>query len=515
LRIKKGEEEEYNKRLDAALAIYKGFVERCEAPHSPAWFIDNFNLVKYGKKITSKRWYTTIDKTKGITSYSKAIKRRKIKVLNDMERGIPKKTIMSKHKISVCDLERLISKMQSPLLPKSLIHYETACSLYRQGYPIEYIEKRTGLCSHTVRKLLIQGEVSLRTQAETSIRYPDLRADYFKSIDSPEKAWVFGFIYADGSINQKNSLQVSQSLENDHILKIIADELNYPGKFSSAKKSHTKKRQSILTISRHEIYKDLLRLGMTTNKEMDLRFPFSKIKQQYYWAFLSGLYNGDGGLSLNIKENPRVKNGSPGLIIQLGWQITSTKEMCEDIAIFLQGQMPEIKIDVRQEGKKNAWKITVSSSRIHILTLVRELDKHAFGIQILDKYDKAVFFQRRNRRISAIKAVRSCKEANLLRILLTEKVEKLKRSGMALKDIAEFLETNRSSLRRMCQGLVFPSTNKVLSRFCRLFKVEENDFIDWSLLESLNFITPAWELKNPEYKYHRLQVGLFGEVIRV
>lgn len=514
MRLKKEEEKEYKRKLEEALALYKDYVGRGEAPPDPEWFINEFNLEKRGQYITKKRWYSIIYKTPGVTSYRQEMKRRKNSILNDVEHGISKKAIISKYGISEDDYKKLVSKSQPTLRQESLVYCAEACDLYKENYSIEKISKKLGKCTHTIVKLLKIGGLNPRTQAETSIRYPDLRANYFRSINNEKKAWVLGLIYADGSINQKCSLQVSQSVENDHVLKIIADELNYPGEFTRAEKSHTTKMQSVLTVSRCEIQKDLLRLGMTTNKEIDLRFPFLLIDKKYYWAFLSGLYNGDGSLSLSIKENPRVKNQNPGLIFQLDWGITSTKEMCEDISVFLKSQIPEIKTNIRKEADKNASRITISSSRAHILSLVRLLDDKAFGIQILDKYDKAAFFQRRSRRIAAIKAVRSCTGANLLSALLNDRLENLKNSGMLLKDIAKSLDTDRSSLRKICQGLTFPATNLVLSRFCTLLNLEEKDFIDWSLLESQNLIPPAWDLKDPHYIYHGLHVGPFGEVIR-
>ena len=509
--MKRAEEENYHENLSLALIEYKKRVERFDVP-SATWFIENFNLIRNGKPITPKRWHNIICDS-NLTSYRTAKKRRDESILADLASGVSTRSIKSEYKLDDHQLNRLVNKKNSLLKEKSLVFLEPVCALYQKGFSISYIEKELGISAPTIRKLLAQRDIHPRSQSETSVRHSSLRTDYFKKIDSPEKAWILGFIYADGSINQKNSLQISQSRENDHLLKIVSDALNYPNKFTSAKKSHTDKIQSVLTITRQEIFLDLLNLGMTQNKENNLRFPFTTIDPNFYWAFLSGLYNGDGGLTFGLKRNTLVKTKSPGWIPTLGWQITSTKEMCLDIRSFFETKFPNIQVHVKQEGTKNAWRVTIANDRSQILSIVQELDRHGYGIQISDKYDKAAFYQRRWRRNAAIKAVQSCPDANIFKQRLNIYVDNLRREGMLLKDIATSMQTDRNSLRRYCEGRSFPSTTAVISKFCSLLQLKERDFIDWARLESQDLIPPHWELKDSSYRYHGLQVGVFGEII--
>ena len=63
-----------------------------------------------------------------------------------------------------------------------------------------------------------------------------LDENYFDSIDNPNKAYIIGFIYADGSINLKRNLLTICISEKDlEILEFIKKELNYSGIISSKK----------------------------------------------------------------------------------------------------------------------------------------------------------------------------------------------------------------------------------------------------------------------------------------
>ena len=514
MRLKKEDELIYNEKLSEALKEYRKRCNEYDLP-PPNWFIEKFNLKRNGEYITAKRWYNIIYKRNDLDSKMSLLRKRNHAILTDLEAGVSHKKICITYNITDDQLNQLVRKRKSPLKKRSLMLLEEVCSLYKDGKSIGFIEKKLGISTPTIRKLLDSGEIKTRTQSETSVQYKHLNSEYFKIVDSKEKAWVLGLIFADGSINQTNSLQVSQSVENDHLLQIIADELNYPGKFTTASKSHTEKLQSTLTISRKTIFSDLMNLGLTQNKENELRFPFSKLSNEHFWAFLSGFYNGDGGLTFGLKLNTRTKADMPSWIPSLGWQITSTKEMCEDIACFLQRMIPNIKTSVRKEGSKNAWRVSISSSRSHILQVVHELNLHGHGIQVTDKYDKAVFYQRRLRRTTAIKAVRAFSEANLLKNRLKDHVDNLIEHGMMLKDVASNLNTDRNSLRKYYKGSSYPSTRDVIIRLSDALDIDEKDFIDWSLLEAHNLISKSWDLKNPSYHYYGKRVGLFGEIIEL
>ncbi|SOB74643.1 hypothetical protein SAMN04488490_0147 [Marinobacter sp. LV10R510-11A] len=513
MRLTRAEENEFNGRLSLALAEYAEMVSRWEKP-SADHLIVKHDLRKSKKLITSKRFQNIVYKTPSLRSYFSLIKERNRAIERDLAKGADISSILKNYSISEYQLKSLIrNSAHSPLDESSKKHTDDVCRMYNGQISVKLISETLNICTHTVSKILKINSIDRRSQLQTSVRYSGMNADYFRKIDCPEKAWVLGFIFADGSINQLRDVQISQSIEHSHVLQIIADQLNYPGAFTLASKSHTPKKQAILCLSRRKMAEDLLKLGMTEQKDADLRFPFSKMSPDLYWSFLSGFYNGDGGLTLGVKRNSLVQNGSPGWNVTLGWQITSTMKMCEDIAAFLRSEIKGIVHDIRKEGSKNAWRVSITSSRRHILEVVQKLDSHGFGIQISDKHDKAVFFQRRKRRNEAFRAVLYHPEANLFKGHLSGRVEALRAEGKKLVEIASSLSTDRSYLRNLYNGERFPRTQKVIDRFTQALSISEHDFVDWSLLSALRVVDAPWKLKDESYTYHGRAVGCFGEVL--
>jgi len=355
--------------------------------------------------------------------------------------------------------------------------------------------------------------IQIRYQDQTSIRYPNLKVDYFQNIDTPQKAWVLGFIFADGSISGMTNLSVSQSIENRVVLDILKEELCHTGKLTIAKKSHTDKLQGVASFCRKEICQQLKQLGLTENKENDLGFPFDKIRKEFYWAFLSGFYNGDGGLRLGIKRNTRVKSKTPGWVITLGWQITSTKAMCEDIKNFLSKELKSIRPDVRREGEKNAFRISIFSSGKHILQVVQKLDQAGFGIMIPDKYDKAVFYQRHIRKTHALKLLQIYPQANLFHQQLVKLVKKEENIGRSRQEIANFYNLRYHGLNRYLRSPeTIPRTERLIRLFENTLKIDSEQFIDWEYLASRASLPDPWNLKLPSYAYHGYKISEKGRV---
>lgn len=111
--------------------------------------------------------------------------------------------------------------------------------------------------------------------------------NYFKTIDSSEKAYVLGFIYADG-YNREDLLELVQNSSRKDILDKIKKALESthpikeytPGKFT-------------LDICSTELCNDLTNLGAIRNKSLTLQFP-NYLPEPLMSAFILGYFDGDG-----------------------------------------------------------------------------------------------------------------------------------------------------------------------------------------------------------------------------
>ena len=158
--------------------------------------------------------------------------------------------------------------------------------------------------------------------------------DYFKKIDTSEKAYWLGFLYADGCINvlNKNGKTHSMSLEltlkesdKRHIEKFAsAINTNVPIKQKVVKANGKKYLSYRIIISSTKMCKDLCDLGCVPNKTFNLRLPDTHIVPKLYMKdFLRGFFDGDG--CIHKRKNQR------GFIAN----ITGIEMMLKDIINYL------------------------------------------------------------------------------------------------------------------------------------------------------------------------------------
>lgn len=115
--------------------------------------------------------------------------------------------------------------------------------------------------------------------------------NYFEKIDTPEKAYVLGFFYADGYNNQKiGVLEFVQIKERLDILEQIRKQLscNYNIKeYTSGK--------CTLNICSKKMSSDIANAGAVQNKSDLLEFPSEQIiSKELIPHFIRGYFDGDG-----------------------------------------------------------------------------------------------------------------------------------------------------------------------------------------------------------------------------
>lgn len=147
---------------------------------------------------------------------------------------------------------------------------------------------------------------------------------YFDEIDTPNKAYILGFFYADGS-NNRNKCTVSMSLEEgdfdilEKIRKEIESEkelefLNYSNKHDFG---YTYKNQYRLLLFSSHICDSLIRHGMVPNKSLILEFP--EIRDDLLPHFIRGYFDGDGSVYHGKRKT------------QFTLTITSTNSFCNTL----------------------------------------------------------------------------------------------------------------------------------------------------------------------------------------
>jgi hypothetical protein len=124
-----------------------------------------------------------------------------------------------------------------------------------------------------------------------------MNEEYFEEINTPEKAYILGFIYGDGCItNQKRTLAIS--VKDRDVLEFIRDELNYAGPIHRYRDG----KIYALRISRKKVVEDLMKLGLGPRKSKILTFP-DFLSKDFHLPFVFGLFDADGYVYIPNKDS--------------------------------------------------------------------------------------------------------------------------------------------------------------------------------------------------------------------
>ena len=175
--------------------------------------------------------------------------------------------------------------------------YEEIVKLYKKGLSSVEIAKSYGVTHKTITKILNKCGVQRRSGGRRQYK---LNENYFDTIDTPNKAYILGFLYADGSNTEsKCTISISLQEEDGYILDKIRKEIGSekPLEFLDYSNKHDggyryKNQYRLLMFSRH-MCESLKDKGMVSNKSLILQWP-DFLRDDLYSHFLRGYIDGDG-----------------------------------------------------------------------------------------------------------------------------------------------------------------------------------------------------------------------------
>lgn len=130
--------------------------------------------------------------------------------------------------------------------------------------------------------------------------------DFFKNINSANKAYWLGFIYADGNIFN-GALNIEVKYDDEEILHSFIKDFNSNISLTQRERDitfngysyHT--HTSLIRIYCKEVCKQLVEHGIVPNKTYRPEYPRCS---QYFWHFVRGFLDGDG--CLHVDKNGRI-----------------------------------------------------------------------------------------------------------------------------------------------------------------------------------------------------------------
>ena len=138
------------------------------------------------------------------------------------------------------------------------------CDEYIQGLSMTNIAKMRHCSQPRIKNILIKHNVALRKRRVNS----NLKENYFEVIDTPNKAYLLGLIFTDGSVTEEsgkqNQLRLELKATDVELLELYRAELGISSKLTYSKRKNS---ESFLSSVRSDkIVKDLSKYGVVKNK---------------------------------------------------------------------------------------------------------------------------------------------------------------------------------------------------------------------------------------------------------
>lgn len=149
----------------------------------------------------------------------------------------------------------------------------------------EDLAKKYEVDVHTVYRILDKYNIKRQTGYHTKCD-----ANYFEQIDSPHKAYLLGFITADGTV-VNNILSIEVHDDDINILEYAKKQINPEATITKCKNRSTSK----VSFGAKKIGEDLAKYGIVQNKSKTIKkVPFDLIPHKYLKYYFRGLIDGDG-----------------------------------------------------------------------------------------------------------------------------------------------------------------------------------------------------------------------------
>lgn len=222
-------------------------------------------------------------------------------------------------------------------------------NLYQnQNMSIRQISKKYNVSESVVKRILIKNNVKIKKHYKYTFN-----EYYFDNIDTNNKAYLLGFLYADGCINKNNVISFTIHQKDKEILEMYIKELQATNKIDYIKE---KQHVRISFCSKH-MCDTLIKMGCGHNKTKSLSFP--NIKDEYKYDFIRGFMDGDGCICISNRGEYKYINLS----------FTGTLEMMQELKVIF-------KVNNKISFYKNAYTLHIGKEK-DVLRILKDIYNNA------------------------------------------------------------------------------------------------------------------------------------------
>ena len=177
---------------------------------------------------------------------------------------------------------------------------------YLNGKSTCKLAEEYNLCRSTISKILKKNNIKVRNNKINSRKYYH-NENFFEVIDTEEKAYWLGFIYADGyiTINKgQYNFGISLSINDKEHLEKFKKSLNATNPINTYNgNGYTNNEYCRLLITSEKTVKDLIDKGVVLRKTNVLTFPSEQqVPKHLIHHFIRGYFDGDGCITSSMSN---------------------------------------------------------------------------------------------------------------------------------------------------------------------------------------------------------------------
>lgn len=187
----------------------------------------------------------------------------------------------------------------SSIIPVSVV--DSIVTEYKQGSSIKFLAKKHNVSVSPINRILARNNVCVRKRKHT------FDEKYFDKIDTETKAYLLGYLWADGwnyRNPEKRTYIVAMELHSKdvEVLELLRRELNYSGEIEIRKPRKKKTFASEgphcqLRLCSKYLSDKLNEIGMVSRKSLVCLFP--RLDDKLVRHFVRGYFDGDGSMTMN------------------------------------------------------------------------------------------------------------------------------------------------------------------------------------------------------------------------
>ena len=193
---------------------------------------------------------------------------------------------------------------------------------YLNGNTNKIISNKYDLHRTTIQRILLRNNIALKKQKETARKHQIINENFFENINTEEKAYILGLLYADGYINN-NGFGITLMETDKELLEKISNIIYGKIVLGYRKIKNNAKPQYRFEVVSQKMKNNLIEHGCVKAKTFKIRFPYLK-NNMIYQHFIRGYFDGDGCLCVPTNKPKNIT-----------FTITSNIIFCDGLAEYV------------------------------------------------------------------------------------------------------------------------------------------------------------------------------------